>query len=71
MHQIIPNSRMTFRKNGYDAVLAYEAGLLSRNDETFDYFDRFRDRIIFPLLNFQGKTVGFLVEHIRTNRLNI
>lgn len=46
-------------KNGYDAVLAYEAGLLSRNDETFDYFDRFRDRIIFPLLNFQGKTVGF------------
>ncbi|MFI3130914.1 MULTISPECIES: DNA primase [Mammaliicoccus] len=46
-------------KNGYDAVLAYEAGLLSRNDETFDYFDRFRDRIIFPLLNFQGKAVGF------------
>lgn len=46
-------------KNGYDAVLAYEAGLLSRNDETFDYFDRFRDRIIFPLFNFQGKTVGF------------
>ena len=46
-------------KNGYDAVLAFEAGLLSRNDETFDYFDRFRDRIIFPLLNFQGKTVGF------------
>ncbi|MEB6225931.1 DNA primase [Mammaliicoccus sciuri] len=46
-------------KNGYDALLAYEAGLLSRNDETFDYFDRFRDRIIFPLLNFQGKTVGF------------
>lgn len=46
-------------KNGYNAVLAYEAGLLSRNDETFDYFDRFRDRIIFPLLNFQGKTVGF------------
>ncbi|WP_204253982.1 DNA primase [Mammaliicoccus sciuri] len=46
-------------KNGYDAVLAYEAGLLSRNDKTFDYFDRFRDRIIFPLLNFQGKTVGF------------
>ena len=47
------------KKNGYDAVLAFEAGLLSRNDETFDYFDRFRDRIIFPLLNFQGKTVGF------------
>ncbi|SNV66278.1 DNA primase [Mammaliicoccus stepanovicii] len=46
-------------KNGYEAVLAYEAGLLSRNDETFDYFDRFRDRIIFPLQNFQGKTVGF------------
>lgn len=46
-------------KNGYDAVLAFDAGLLSRNDETFDYFDRFRDRIIFPLLNFQGKTVGF------------
>jgi len=46
-------------KRGYDKALAYEAGLLSRNEENFSYYDRFRDRIMFPLNNSQGHTVGF------------
>lgn len=46
-------------KNGFDHALAYEAGLLSRNEENFSYYDRFRDRIMFPLNNAQGHTVGF------------
>ncbi|MGJ5711840.1 DNA primase [Staphylococcus auricularis] len=47
------------QKKGYDIELAYEAGLLSRNEENFSYYDRFRDRIIFPLTNAQGRTVGY------------
>lgn len=46
-------------KYGFDHALAYEAGLLSRNEENFSYYDRFRDRIMFPLNNAQGHTVGF------------
>ncbi|MGO3726438.1 DNA primase [Staphylococcus carnosus] len=47
------------QKKGYDIELAYEAGLLSRNEENFSYYDRFRDRIMFPLNNAQGRTVGY------------
>ena len=50
---------MTFTTKGYDIELAYEAGLLSRNEENFSYFDRFRDRIMFPLNNAQGRIVGY------------
>ncbi|RIO51484.1 DNA primase, partial [Staphylococcus pasteuri] len=46
-------------KKGYDIELAYEAGLLSRNEENFSYYDRFRDRIMFPLKNSQGRIVGY------------
>ena len=46
-------------KNDYDIELAYEAGLLSRNEENFSYYDRFRDRIMFPLNNAQGRIVGY------------
>lgn len=46
-------------KKGYDIELAYEAGLLSRNEENFSYYDRFRNRIMFPLKNAQGRIVGY------------
>ncbi|EHJ06861.1 DNA primase [Staphylococcus simiae] len=47
------------QKKGYDTELAYEAGLLSRNEENFSYYDRFRNRIMFPLKNAQGRIVGY------------
>lgn len=47
------------KKRGFDEALAYEAGLLSRNEENFSYFDRFRNRIMFPIHNSRGDTVGF------------
>ncbi|USC58930.1 DNA primase [Staphylococcus aureus] len=47
------------QKKGYDIELAYEAGLLSRNEEDFSYYDRFRNRIMFPLKNAQGRIVGY------------
>ncbi|HDM8022529.1 TPA: DNA primase [Staphylococcus aureus] len=47
------------QKKGYDIELAYEAGLLSRNEENFSYYDRFRNRIMFPLKNAQGRILGY------------
>ncbi|MCS4745989.1 DNA primase [Staphylococcus aureus] len=47
------------QKKGYDIELAYEAGLLLRNEENFSYYDRFRNRIMFPLKNAQGRIVGY------------
>ncbi|HDY4484245.1 TPA: DNA primase [Staphylococcus aureus] len=47
------------QKKGYDIELAYEAGLLSRNEENFSYYDSFRNRIMFPLKNAQGRIVGY------------
>ncbi|HDA7717852.1 TPA: DNA primase [Staphylococcus aureus] len=47
------------QKKGYDIELAYEAGLLSRNEDNFSYYDRFRNRIMFPLKNAQGRIVGY------------
>ncbi|HDH4398957.1 TPA: DNA primase [Staphylococcus aureus] len=47
------------QKKDYDIELAYEAGLLSRNEENFSYYDRFRNRIMFPLKNAQGRIVGY------------
>ncbi|HHA6986150.1 TPA: DNA primase [Staphylococcus aureus] len=47
------------QKKGYGIELAYEAGLLSRNEENFSYYDRFRNRIMFPLKNAQGRIVGY------------
>ena len=61
---------MTFTTKGYDIELAYEAGLLSRNEENFSYFDRFRDRIMFPLNNAQVVLWAIQVEHTIIKNLN-
>jgi len=37
---------------------AHNAGLVVRRDKG-GFYDRFRDRIIFPLINMKGQTVGF------------
>ncbi len=39
--------------------LLVELGLLSERDEDRGYFDRFRDRVMFPIRDVQGRTVGF------------
>ncbi|WP_089738636.1 DNA primase [Gracilibacillus ureilyticus] len=45
-------------KKGYHRQLMVKAGFLTTNDQT-NYYDRFRGRIIFPIRNAIGKTVGF------------
>ncbi len=46
------------RTKGYDASAGVEAGLLSRNDKGRTW-DRFRDRLIFPIRDVAGKVIAF------------
>ncbi len=45
-------------KENFQEFEMVEAGLVGRNDSG-NYFDVFRDRIIFPIFNEQGKVLGF------------
>ena len=44
---------------GVDPGLAVEAGLLSERSNGGGYYDRFRNRLMFPIRNRDGRTVGF------------
>ncbi len=45
-------------RRGYDGMLGVKAGLLAAR-EPGQYYDLFRERIIFPIENGQGETLGF------------
>ena len=45
-------------KKGYTEDLIIKSGLCAKNDKG-DIYDRFRDRIIFPIFNSTNKVVGF------------
>lgn len=47
------------KRAGFSEALLYEANLLSRNRERNTYFDRFRNRIIFPIVDTKSRVVGF------------
>ncbi len=36
-----------------------EVGVVNRSKKSGQYYDRFRDRVMFPIRNMQGRTVGF------------
>lgn len=46
-------------KRGYSMPQMEKAGLVVRNERDGNYYDRFRNRIIFPIHNHQGKIVAF------------
>ena len=46
-------------KHGYEAADMVEAGLVLHNREKDRYYDRFRDRLMFPIRDVQGRVVGF------------
>jgi DNA primase len=43
----------------FHPVLMEKAGLIIKRDQDETYFDRFRDRIMFPIFDKNGKTIAF------------
>lgn len=46
-------------KRQFPLHIMEKAGLLIKADDGKRYFDRFRDRVIFPIWNHQGQVIGF------------
>ena len=60
-----PNAWTTlldYLKNKYTSLddnLIRQSGLFIYNDKNKNYYDRFRDRLIFPIKNTRGQVIGF------------
>lgn len=52
-------AKRILQKRGFNLTLMEKAGLLGTREQDGSYFDRFRNRIMFPIHNLQGKVVGF------------
>ena len=44
---------------GFEESKLEMLGLISRSQKTGNYYDKFRNRVIFPIINTQGKVIGF------------
>jgi DNA primase len=47
------------RSKKFDLATVEKAGLIIRKEETENYYDRFRGRLMFPICDEQGRVVGF------------
>ncbi|HXC36431.1 MAG TPA: DNA primase, partial [Candidatus Acidoferrales bacterium] len=47
------------KSKGYDLALIEKAGLVVKKEETGNYYDRFRGRLMFPICDEQGRVVAF------------
>ncbi len=47
------------RSRNFDLATVEKAGLIIRKEETGNYYDRFRGRLMFPICNEQDKVIGF------------
>ncbi|EYE88131.1 DNA primase [Fervidicella metallireducens AeB] len=45
------------KSKGYSDDLLFKAGLLSKKNE--NYYDKFRDRLMFPVFDIKGRVIGF------------
>jgi len=43
----------------FDLATVEKAGLIIRKEETVNYYDRFRGRLMFPICDEQGRVIGF------------
>ncbi|MBX3054753.1 MAG: DNA primase [Caldilineaceae bacterium] len=51
--------RDTLAGMGYDFALQHRAGLLKYNEERDSYYDAFRNRLMIPICDRQGRIIGF------------
>ncbi len=47
------------RSKGHELSVVEKAGLILRKEETGNFYDRFRGRLIFPICDEQGRVIGF------------
>lgn len=47
------------RRLGFKDELIMEAGLISTSEKTGNNYDRFRNRVMFPVFDYRGKVIGF------------
>src|SRR5690348_9521421 len=47
------------KSKGHDIATVEKAGLIIRKEETGNYYDRFRGRLMFPICDEQGRVIGF------------
>jgi DNA primase len=47
------------KSKGHPLELVEKAGLIIRKEETGNYYDRFRGRLMFPICDEQGRVIGF------------
>ncbi|MFC4320810.1 DNA primase [Litchfieldia salsa] len=55
-------------KRGYSLELMEKAGLLVKKEDTGSFLDRFRNRIMFPIWDYQGKTIAFSGRILTSNQ---
>ena len=54
------NSLMNYLlSKGYDKTDLVKCGLITHKTESNKYVDRFRNRVMFPIFNYNGKVIGF------------
>ncbi len=51
--------RSLLRKNGFRDEEAFEAGLLAKSQKSDTYYDKFRNRVMFPVIDVRGNVVAF------------
>lgn len=49
----------TLTKAGYKKDILLKAGLIKQNQDNGDYYDTFRNRIVFPITDKSGRILGF------------
>lgn len=53
------NLHTFLRKKGFSDEVLLEAGLVLRSEKTQRVYDRFRNRIIYPVFDIRGRVIGF------------
>ncbi|MBD8069179.1 DNA primase [Bacillus sp. PS06] len=56
------------QKRGYSLELMEKAGLLVKKEDNGSFLDRFRNRIMFPIWDYQGKTIAFSGRILTSNQ---
>ena len=53
------------KKRGFTETEIFQAGLTVKKDNGYSYYDRFRDRVIFPIQDAHGNVIGFTARTLK------